>query len=1009
MNIYESLLNDLPIEKTFKLKTWESSDIGKVIYCEYDDDFYLGTKTGWVKLNQQFTGGSGETGGIGLRGLIGSIGGTGGTGNTGRTGGTGGTGDTGGTGGTGFTGDTGGTGRRGNSGGIGGRGQSAKTGGSGGTGHIGQTGLCAESISIQGDGEYGIEYGVIEVEFLGISYDEISLEIKDVYNGISYPKTIIFVNTRINNIYYSEDKSEITIWHEKVYPKEFKVSISNIVYNDTGKDLKIYSSQFITFRLFNSLDGTFKQFTPTILPGKKIIIQVIYIIECTKGSLHNLKVLKIGDPDAIIISDPEGIKCGEECDNVFSYKDEIKLFAQPSNYMYEFKKWIGCDTTIKNIAYVKMKCQERIIAALFKKRRFILTVKIIGVGKVETVTTSDINCPDSCEYEYEINTVVILKESPGYAHKFKYWIIDSHDIFTDTRETINIKITRNISVSAVFEVIKYSVSITIIDSWNGCVTGDNDKIKVCDTNVYSYIYGSKFTLLVSKIRDGYYFSHWTEPYKTEILSISNALDIEVIKPIHLWCHFKEQPALRVFPKVVNDTYTYSNKFSVNSEIFTFYYKHLPLNTHVSVSISYIDPTYEFVDWYDYDNEVILTTSQSYEFDLTEDRRIQCRFAGEVKIYVSALNYARYTDGFTGSNYMKVTSSISGLNFKPDINYPNRYNHTSSTRCKYSAIFTLTIESTDPDKERFDFWQFGIFPDQTTIHSRKLTVTINVSEYVRSELWIYVRFRVAPTLWFLADQRALINNVILYSFKSGEKKQTDITMPAYYLSMCSYQASFGEHLQIEYLNPEGTDISDYCNQLRFFSFEGSSSLSLPCSPESDRGGLLGFGYTGIVDLIVPTYEVETYGEFNSEYTYFESKYIYPVGWGQELRIHLGFIFDYSPTELTSPLSLISKNYSLECKAQFVTIYNLNFSEPNIKLIPYDDYGCPYQFYIFNKMQFYFNFSSALYQSDVMSDDNHNDIILKTSDFPNKIMIVYMKSFSSYYTRNARFKIEGYTPT
>jgi hypothetical protein len=996
----------LPIEKVYELYPWSSIDSGRIIYCEIDDNYYFGTQTAWISLKQNFhnlfslgySGGIGTTGNIGHRGMIGNTGDTGDFGDTGGSGNSGGTGRIGGTGATGGTGGTGDIGYRGYTGGVGGHGKSAKTGGTGETGRTGGTGTPGDVLSIQGIPEYGNEYAVIEVDFLGIDENTISVEVRNVYNGFVYPKTNILSNQIVNNIYYSSDKSEITIWYDMVLPKVFKVSVSNIIYNDTGKDLKIYSSQFITFKLFHSLDGTFKEFTPMIQPNARISIQVTYLLSCSTGSVHNLSVFMIGDPNAKCISTPYGIDCFSLCTNKFLYKTNVKLTITPSP-KYEIKIVFGADIVINNIAYIRIRCEDVSIGIIFKKKQFILKVIIIGIGTVTSSLQFGIDCPTiCCEHKIDVDTIVRLKEIPGVSYIFSKWINhDSVDIVTGDAVVL---IDRNRTVTAVFEIINVTLTVKVLASGYGTVTSEDTFIST--STIQHQIYKINTSVKLTQVPViNHLFINWTENTTSgSILATTNDLIVIVSSNKTVCANYKQFPIL-ICLCVYQSGSNYINlkvteaAYTVNSGIKIIYtHEYYPFNTHIILESFDIIPKYKFLNWYDKDSNTVLSINNIYDFNINKDTNIYCLFSIKVTLFVNS--------------YLIIPQTLHHQLFNSKVTLISTPNvNLGVVNTFYSGIkITLHISSNDISKYRFLKWSIPIGSYQQQYAAINNNIHSTITFTLTTDLIINVFF-VSPASFVLTSVEYInpLDKCEVYSHLTGVTT-TVVNSAKYFRNL-----QFGEKFTITFINiPSPKPCGPLLIFRGFTNYGYSSSITgfIKCQIGKDRSGPLGFGYTGPIDIIIDTGDVDLFGPLITDATIIGVDII-DIKYETVIMVDKMPGFDYSPGIIPIGPSFPKYASSYFCRSNVIIIFNLNISTLKFKIISSPNYGEPVRFHIYNQFYPDIHLYGGLripskcipfYTSVWMTDSTIQPIILNTSDFPNKTLYIMIEQKGSMQTLNIR---------
>ena len=276
------IIGGLPVEKLNDLPIWTGEDAGRIIYIKTYDNYYFGTKSGWLTLRDTMSnlrplGGTGRPGGTGATGNTGSIGSGGNTGPSGGTGGsgkTGGSGISGGSGGSGPTGGSGAAGPTGGSGGSGGTGSSAGTGGSGPTGGSGSAGGIG---CIYGEHETGSTVSLMDMLITGVDYDRVRVQIIGQYNSFNIDPVTLGPGEINQNIMYSSDKTAIFLWKDMFYPKIPKAAVLNLAYTNLEKNIQVTIDKNFYIKIFHPLDGKFQKITPFILSGKSIMVQIFYI------------------------------------------------------------------------------------------------------------------------------------------------------------------------------------------------------------------------------------------------------------------------------------------------------------------------------------------------------------------------------------------------------------------------------------------------------------------------------------------------------------------------------------------------------------------------------------------------------------------------------------------------------------------------------------------------------------------------------------------------------------
>ena len=165
---------------------------------------------------------------------------------------------------------------------------------------------------------------------------------------------------------------------------------------------------------------------------------IIAIFEPIK---YTLKISKKGTGGGDIISNPEGIDCGYDCEEEYEYGKEVSLTASPDDSS-TFVAWSddcsNCSTN--NICQVKMDNQKNCTGVFNLKTHseyyYKLTVIKTGTGNgIITSTPKGINCGNDCEEDYPKTTkpkIVRLKIKPDKYSTFLGW---GGDCFSNGQKT----------------------------------------------------------------------------------------------------------------------------------------------------------------------------------------------------------------------------------------------------------------------------------------------------------------------------------------------------------------------------------------------------------------------------------------------------------------------------------------------------------------------------------------------------------------------------------------------
>jgi len=628
MKLYGLDLEFLKVPKYLSLKDWTENDIGKIIYCIEEDDFYFGLTSGWKSLESiLLTTNTGGTGGFGQFGDFGKLGFTGGTGNRGlkgNTGTTGGTGQIGGTGGTGYFGSTGGTGETGRIGGTGPPGLNVSTGGTGGTGRTGGTGSFTSETGIVGKHDLSSILGFVEVEINILDGNTISIMVKDLYNGFNVSNFFINTSQIRSNIGFLPDGKTIIFRSSLVSPRGFRYSVSNIVFNNSGKDIKIHSFQKnsnIEYTLFDLLNKKLISFLDLPLRSK-IIIQTSFVISKGDIPIYNLSVIIFSDcKKNMVYSYPYGILCPDICSNQFDYKSEINLIAYSSEE-YDFVKWVNVNSFDSNLSIVKL-LSDRIVEAYFARKRFKLLIRMTGEGCVSRTdalnSIDNITCCENCEYEYEYGQNIRLEAygQPGY--EFKSWTGYTELLFDNI---CMIFMDENKILDVLFVKKRYNLYIYINPNSRGAVDYNNSQqicSKYCEINIEA---NTTFKLLATPII-GYDFIFWSQ----DINDTNPEQYVKITKNMYVTANFTVQPILTV---IINDSllgYVASEDKKINCPSVCSSYFHIDSIVKLT---AFLNDCGIFINW----TGAIESENITIEIKMDSDKTIYANFKSTPIITVS---------------------------------------------------------------------------------------------------------------------------------------------------------------------------------------------------------------------------------------------------------------------------------------------------------------------------------------------------------------------------------------
>lgn len=155
---------------------------------------------------------------------------------------------------------------------------------------------------------------------------------------------------------------------------------------------------------------------------------------------------------------------------------------QPCSYIregYVFKWWVDQDGNILNPGDKIIPLKETFLSAEWDDGQYFIDSDISGVGNITKT-------PDKEFYSY--NEAVTVKAVPGEHYEFIEWKHSS-----ETSDTLELKMTRNITVYPVFEKVKFTVTFK---------NGDD----ILSTQTIGY--GEDAVLPETPTREGWTFDSW---------------------------------------------------------------------------------------------------------------------------------------------------------------------------------------------------------------------------------------------------------------------------------------------------------------------------------------------------------------------------------------------------------------------------------------------------------------------------------------------------------------------
>ncbi len=214
-------------------------------------------------------------------------------------------------------------------------------------------------------------------------------------------------------------------------------------------------------------------------------------VTATFVRLFPLTVSKGGTEDGTIVSEPAGIDCGEDCDEIYESGTRVTLTAQPGPTS-SFDRWTGNGCSGDDPVCRVNVNRARNVTAHFEILRFRLTARKTGAGDGDVVSEPrGINCGRDCGNTYDINTIVTLTATPTNDSAFLGWegagCLGTGDCMVTVTERLN--------VNALFEpLFPLTVSKTRIRDADGTVTSAPAGIACGDVCELRYLNETLVTL-----------------------------------------------------------------------------------------------------------------------------------------------------------------------------------------------------------------------------------------------------------------------------------------------------------------------------------------------------------------------------------------------------------------------------------------------------------------------------------------------------------------------------------
>ncbi len=185
--------------------------------------------------------------------------------------------------------------------------------------------------------------------------------------------------------------------------------------------------------------------------------------------LYPLTITLGGTQDGSVTSDPAGIDCGEDCEEIYESGTRVTLTAQPGPTS-SFGRWSGSGCSGSDPECRVNVNRARDIEAVFDLLRFRLRANKSGSGEGRiTSEPRGINCGGDCGNTYDIGTVVTLTATPDSDSVFLGWEGGG----CSGTGTCTVTMTEDLTVVGIFErLFSLTVSKTRIREADGTVVSD---------------------------------------------------------------------------------------------------------------------------------------------------------------------------------------------------------------------------------------------------------------------------------------------------------------------------------------------------------------------------------------------------------------------------------------------------------------------------------------------------------------------------------------------------------
>ena len=195
-----------------------------------------------------------------------------------------------------------------------------------------------------------------------------------------------------------------------------------------------------------------------------------------------------------------GIDCGSECTEVYEENKRVTLTATSANDAI-FAGWSDACSGTATTCQVTMS-QAQVVTATFNSvPTYQLTVSKDGTGSGK-VTANGLDCGSDCSEQYAENAQITLTATPSADSAFVGWA----GACTGTESSCQVILTEAQTVTATFNLVKHSLTVSKDGTGSGNVTGNG--INCGSTCTQALTQGTRVTLTANASADSV-FAGWT--------------------------------------------------------------------------------------------------------------------------------------------------------------------------------------------------------------------------------------------------------------------------------------------------------------------------------------------------------------------------------------------------------------------------------------------------------------------------------------------------------------------